>query len=120
MYKVVLMGLSVVIMFGGCAKQPIVKEREGGVDKEMQRIIEFVDENKSKRETENILVINSLKTLKPTRTKEIIMRGVMLPYELNQVQHDSSFKYIVIKEKSWKKINKDINNIQDLIGGLND
>jgi|GEM_PF-4542656 len=47
------------------------------------------------------LNVNALDTIAPQRSKEQIMRGVIMPYLANNVMHDSSFVYIVAKEADW-------------------
>ena len=65
------------------------------------------------------LRINSLNTIVPKRSKEKIMRGVMLPYQFDGIMHDSSYVYMVIKNAGW--ITNESTKIRgrEILGGIN-
>ncbi len=45
--------------------------------------------------------VNSLSTIVPNRKREVIMRGILLPYEEDGIMHDSTFIYVVVQEAQW-------------------
>ena len=73
--------------FSGCVtQQPKIKE---------DFTVKYVEQPAKK------IKVNALNTIVPKRSEEVIMRGVMMPYEANGVMHDSSFTYLVVKEAGW-------------------
>jgi len=64
--------------------------------------------------------VNSLNTIIPQRKEEVIMRGVMMPYESDGVMHDSSFSYIVVQEAGWNVSQSKKIRSKKVLGGIND
>lgn len=65
------------------------------------------------------LRINSLNTIVPKRSKEKIMRGIILPYQSDGIMHDSSYVYMVIKNAGWLTNESTKIRGRKILGGIN-
>jgi len=88
-------------------------------NKTSQEVVQDISISNIKKIKTKELRINSLNTIVPKRSKEKIMRGVMLPYQSDGIMHDSSYVYMVIKNAEW--ITNESTKIRgrEILGGIN-
>lgn len=100
-----------ILAFSGCAGKK--KPAPAPVKKVVEEPAEVTEPVKH-------LSVNALDTIIPRRSEEVIMRGVMIPYEAHGVMFDSQFIYLVVKEAQWiSGSSTRIRSKKRLLGGLN-
>jgi len=128
MKMTILLTISTLFLMSGCAltvpSPQNTNQRFGGLVTESGIVFDDMDTNEMPHYVSKVVpktrrTVNSLNTIIPQRKKEIIMRGVMMPYESNGVMHDSSFSYIVVQEAGWNVSQSKKIRSKKVIGAIN-